>query len=159
MPLCGFNEKMIEGIVVFSDGLFAATLERGKENGVEDVKAVDTETREIDLFIQALKDKYGSPDDAEQSMAGMIYGVAVFAGSLLKATLAAQESSKASLGATFDDQVKKVGSFLEELEKTHQVLKRSNSPEQTMKMAVDWIDKNGHVDFRAKRSRIGVRCA
>jgi hypothetical protein len=142
MPLCGFNKRMIDGIVTFSDGLFTATLDRGKQNGVDDLSAVATEVREIGLFIDALKERYGSPDDSGKAMPDMIYGIAVFAGGLLKSTLARQRDTDADLAAVFDAQVKEVGGFLEALEKKHQTLKRTNSPEATMKKAVEWIDAN-----------------
>lgn len=142
MPLCGFNQKMIDGIVTFSDGLFTATVERGQQNGIDDVSALATEVQEIDLFIDALKSRYSAPEDTGKSMADMIYGVAVFARGLLRATLAEQRNSLARVDHAFDGQVRNVGEFLEALERRHQLLKKSNSPEQTMKKAVEWIDLN-----------------
>lgn len=154
MPLCGFNQQMIEGIVTFSDGLFSATVERGQQNGVDDVSAVATEVREIDLFIDALKSRYGAPDDSGKVMADMIYGIAVFSRGLLRATLAEQGSSRSHIAQVFDGQVRSIGMFLEELEKTHQFLKKSNSPEETMKKAVEWIDANNCDDLKKVHSAV-----
>ena len=142
MPLCGFNKQMIDGIVIFSQGLFEATIERGVQNKVDDLTAVKREVHEIDLFIKSLHDKYGKPEDATKKMAEMIYGIAVFAGGLFKSTVAHNGHSKVDLKGTFEKQVKKVSEFLEQLENEHQELKKTNTPEETMKKAVQWIDDN-----------------
>lgn len=142
MPLCGFNKKMITGIVIFSEGLFEATIERGLENKVDDLTAVKREVREIDLFIKSLHNQYRTPEDTAKKMAEMIYGIAVFSGSLFESTLAHNGHSTVDLKETFENQVKKLSEFLERLENKHQELKKINTPEETMKKAVQWIDEN-----------------
>lgn len=142
MPLCGFNKKMIHGLSIFSQGLFEATLERGEQNNVDSITAVQIEVKEIDLFIKALQEKYGTPENTSKKMAEMIYGVAVFAGGLFDSTLALNGDSKSDLKHIFEKQVKKVSEFLEQLENKHQELKKANSPENTMLKAVQWIDQN-----------------
>jgi hypothetical protein len=142
MPLCGFNKKMIEGIVVFSEGLFEATIERGRQNKVDDLAAIKTEVQEIDLFIKALQAKYGLTVETSKKMAEMIHGIAVFSSGLFESTLAKNGQAKADLKKTFDQQVKKISDFLEQLENEHQRLKKINTPDQTMIKAVEWIDDN-----------------
>jgi hypothetical protein len=142
MPLCGFNKKMIDGIITFSEGLFEATIQRGKQNRVDDFTAVRTEVHEIDLFIKAFRDKYKTPEDTSKKMAEMIYGVAVFSGGLFQSILARNGHATSDFATTFQNQVKEIGLFLERLESKHQELKKTNTPEQTMAKAVQWVDDN-----------------
>jgi hypothetical protein len=142
MPLCGFNKKMIEGIALYSEGLFDATIERGRQNNVDDISAVTTEVHEINLFLKALKAKYTTPDDIDKKIAQMIYGIAVFSGALFDSTLDRHGHGDSGLKLSFQDQVKRICLFLEQLEHKHQQLKKVNTPEQTMIKAVQWIDDN-----------------
>lgn len=58
MPLCGFNSKMIDGIAVFAQGLFEATLARAEEENVSIEEAFKMEVREMSLFLEALENKH-----------------------------------------------------------------------------------------------------
>jgi len=58
MPLCGFNPKMIQGIAIFAEGLFEATVARAAEENKSLPEAFRTELRDIGLFLQALEDKH-----------------------------------------------------------------------------------------------------
>ena len=142
MPLCGFNKKMIDGIVIFSEGLYEATIERGHQNEVSDLTAIETEIEEIDLFIKALQSKYGLTVETSKRMAEMIYGIAVFSGSLFESTLDKNSQADTDLHQAFNQQVKKISLFLEQLENKHQELKKTNTAELTMVKAVQWIDDN-----------------
>ncbi len=133
---------MIDGLATFSEGLFEATIERGQQNNVNDFTAVKTEVKEIDLFIKALQDKYGMTVETSKKMAEMIYGIAVFSGSLFESTLGQNGHAKADLKKAFDSRVKEISEFLEQLESKHQELKKTNTPEQTMVKAVQWIDEH-----------------
>lgn len=133
---------MIDGIATFSEGLYEATIERGQQNGVTDLTAVTTEIAEIELFIKALQQKYGMTVETSKKMAEMVYGIAVFSGSLFESALPQNGHVKADLKGAFDSRVKEISKFLEQLENKHQELKKANTPEQTMVKAVDWIDKN-----------------
>jgi len=142
MPLCGFNQRMIKGIVTFSEGLYEATIERGRQSNVNYLAAVKTEVKEIDLFIKALQERYGMTVETSKKMAEMIYGIAVFSGALFESSLGQNGRAEADLKRAFDQQVKKISKFLEQLENKHQELRKSNTPEETMVKAVQWIDDN-----------------
>jgi hypothetical protein len=142
MPLCGFNKKMIDGIVIFSEGLYEATIERGHQNKVDDSVAIKTEVKEIDLFIKALQTKYGLTVETSKRMAEMIHGIAVFSGALFESTLEKNGDVNTNARKIFDQQVNRISLFLEQLENKHQELKKTNTPEQTMVKAVQWIDDN-----------------
>jgi len=58
MPLCGFNQKMIQGIAMFAEGLFEATAARAAEEKMTLTEAFKIELRDIGLFLQALEDKH-----------------------------------------------------------------------------------------------------
>ncbi len=58
MPLCGFNEKMIEGLAIFAKGLFEAVQDRAAREGLSLEKAFDNEIHELGLFLASLEEKY-----------------------------------------------------------------------------------------------------
>ncbi len=140
--LCGFNQKMIEGIVTFSEGLYEATIERGRQNELNDLAAVKAEIKEIDLFMKALRDKHGMTVESSKKMVEMIYGIAVFSGSLFKSVLSQNSHTEVDLKKPFDLRVKEIGNFLEKCENKSQELKKGHTPEQAMVKAVQWIDEN-----------------
>lgn len=142
MPMCGFNQKMVKGITTFSEGLYEATLERGRQKQMTDLAAVEAEIEEIHLFIEALRAKYGTKVESSRKMAEMIHAIALFARSLFESTVSRNGHGDGGLLQVFRTRVEEVGEFLEKLESTHQDLKRINTPEQTMAKAVEWIDAN-----------------
>ena len=79
MPLCGFNSKMIQGIAVFAEGLFEATVARAKEEGKTLPEAFEIELRDIRLFLQAIEDKHQElkrkmpPADAAAGVADLVF--------------------------------------------------------------------------------------
>lgn len=79
MPLCGFNPKMIQGIAVFAEGLFEATVSRAGEENLSLEEAFQIELRDIKLFLQALEDKHQelkrqmSPEDAAAGVADLAF--------------------------------------------------------------------------------------
>ncbi len=79
MPLCGFNAKMIQGIAIFAEGLFEATVTRAKEEGKSLPEAFDIELRDIRLFLQAIEDKHQElkkkmpPADAAAGVVEVVY--------------------------------------------------------------------------------------
>jgi FlaG/FlaF family flagellin (archaellin) len=133
---------MIEGIAAFSEGLYEATMERGQQNKASDLAAVKAEIEEIDLFIKALQSKYGMTVESSKKMVEMIYGIAVFSGSLFESILSQNGDTKANLKGTFDSRVKEISEFLENCENKSQELKATNTPEHAMDKAVQWIDEN-----------------
>ena len=58
MPFCGFHIKMVKGLVIFSEGLFQATLERANENGMSIEDAYRHEVEELGTFLEALENEY-----------------------------------------------------------------------------------------------------
>lgn len=79
MPLCGFNPKMIEGIAIFAEGLFEATVSRANKEGLSIEQAFQIELRDIKMFLQALEDKHQelkrqmSPEDAARGVADLAF--------------------------------------------------------------------------------------
>ena len=52
MPLCGFNEKMLEGLVAFHEGLVEhGIIERSKKKGQTTDETLDEELRDMDRFL------------------------------------------------------------------------------------------------------------
>lgn len=58
MPLCGFNNRMIQGIAIFAEGLFEATASRAKENNVPVEDAFHAEIKEMQKFLEALENRH-----------------------------------------------------------------------------------------------------
>lgn len=79
MPLCGFNPKMIQGIAVFAEGLFEATVARAKEEQMSLPEAFNIELRDIRLFLQAIEDRHQelkkkmTPAEAAAGAADLVY--------------------------------------------------------------------------------------
>lgn len=130
---------MIDGIAMLSEGLLDATLERGAKERLDATLAVRTEAKEIEIFLQALNNGNGSSEHVGKRMAEMIYGIAIFAGGLFKATLEQNSPSSRDIRVVFQRKVEEVSEFLGQLETKHQELKSNHSPEETMRMAVEWI--------------------
>ena len=79
MPFCGFNPKMIQGLAIFAEGLFEATVARAEEEGKTLPEAFQTELRDMGLFLQAIEDKHQelkrqlAPSDAAAGVADLIF--------------------------------------------------------------------------------------
>lgn len=56
--MCGFNSRMVQGIAIFAEGLFEATVERAKENNISIDQSFNTEIKEIQKFLEALEGKH-----------------------------------------------------------------------------------------------------
>src|SRR4051812_31402473 len=55
MPLCGFNTKMVQGIALFAEGLFEATLDRSQYQSVSVEDAFKNELKDITAFLEAIE--------------------------------------------------------------------------------------------------------
>ena len=55
MPLCGFNTKMVQGIALFAEGLFEATLDRAESNNIPVDEAFRSELKDITAFLEAIE--------------------------------------------------------------------------------------------------------
>jgi len=80
MPLCGFNPKMIEGIALFAQGLFEATVARAEQQNIPLPEAFRIELDDIAAFLQALEDKHqefkrkgASPKSVAAAVAELAY--------------------------------------------------------------------------------------
>lgn len=79
MPLCGFNPKMIQGISIFAEGLFEATVARAEEEDKSLDEAFQIELRDIRLFLRAIEDKHQElkrklpPEEAVAGVADLVY--------------------------------------------------------------------------------------
>ena len=79
MPLCGFNPKMIQGIAIFAEGLFEATVARAEEEAMTLPEAFQIELRDIRLFLQAIEDRHQElkrkmpPAEAAAGVADLVF--------------------------------------------------------------------------------------
>jgi hypothetical protein len=141
MPLCGFNQKMIDGIRIFSEGLMDATLERGVKNGLTEMGACRIEVRDIDLFKSALKQTFGLPDECDSLRSQMVYGIAVFSDALLRNSMK-WSADEANIRSVLSKEIESVTDFLQRLEDEHQRLKLFSSPDETALGAAHWMRLN-----------------
>lgn len=58
MPFCGFHTKMVTGLAIFAEGLFTATLERAKADGIGIEDAYRREVSELGVFLEELERHY-----------------------------------------------------------------------------------------------------
>ncbi len=52
---CGFNTKMVQGLALFAEGLFEATLERSREEGTDIEQAFKVELKDITAFLEGIE--------------------------------------------------------------------------------------------------------
>jgi hypothetical protein len=72
----------------------------------------------------------------------MIRGIAIFAEGLFEATLERANEKGVNIETSFRNEVHDISEFLNALENEHKKLKAANSPRETMKKIVEWIDEN-----------------
>jgi hypothetical protein len=76
MPVCGFNPKMIQGIVLFSQGLCESVVKRAREQNVDISIAIEREIKEMSVFLAALDEKYytdiGGGKTVEQAVKDLV---------------------------------------------------------------------------------------
>ena len=58
MPMCGFNEKMLNALTDFSKGLFEQILKRAKKESISLEKAMEIEVEELNIFLSLNSQKY-----------------------------------------------------------------------------------------------------
>lgn len=58
MPFCGFNTKMVEGLAIFARGLFEATLDRSRREGISIEQSFEHEVAEMGILLEALETSY-----------------------------------------------------------------------------------------------------
>lgn len=52
---CGFNTKMVQGLAIFAEGLFEATLERSREDNVAIDLAFKEELKDMTAFLGGIE--------------------------------------------------------------------------------------------------------
>jgi len=57
MPMCGFNQKMLEGISLFAEGLFDQAIKRSNEDNLSLEESFSQEIFEMDIFREILDSK------------------------------------------------------------------------------------------------------
>lgn len=57
MPLCGFNEKMLNGLSLFAEGLFEQAIKRSEEDQLSLEDSLKQEISEMDIFREILASK------------------------------------------------------------------------------------------------------
>ena len=57
MPVCGFNQKMLEGLSTFAEGLFDQAIKRSREDSLSLEDSLKQEIREMDVFREILDSK------------------------------------------------------------------------------------------------------
>ena len=138
MPLCGFKPDMVKGNSIYLKGLLDATLERDENPRI----AIEKETKEIELFINALKKIYGRPEYAGKRKSKFIYGIAILSQAFFEEAVELSESENIHIEEACECVMKDAGEFLKDIEDEHQRLKKIYTPEETMIRAVKWIDEN-----------------
>lgn len=61
MPMCGFNQKMFQGLREFGEGLWDAAVERATADGLSLRESFDQEIAEITLFVDLLSRRSQPP--------------------------------------------------------------------------------------------------
>ena len=92
MPMCGFNQKMLDALTDFSKGLFEQILKRAKKESISLEKAMEIEVEELNIFLALNSEKYHDSlrpkYDVKKSMEKLIEWSAYDAESEVKKNLA-----------------------------------------------------------------------
>ncbi|MDB4984133.1 MAG: hypothetical protein JWM20_312 [Patescibacteria group bacterium] len=57
MPLCGFNQKMLDGLGLFAEGLWEQAIKRSEEDKVSIEESLKQEIKEMNIFKEILAEK------------------------------------------------------------------------------------------------------
>ena len=74
MPVCGFNNEMIEGFELFEKGLKISLEKRAKELGLDSASALETEIEDMNRFLEELE---ANPSDT--AMKEKLVGILLYA--------------------------------------------------------------------------------
>ena len=112
MPLCGFNQKMLEGLAAIQEGLVGHGLhERSKETGQTYEQRLEEELSDMDRFSQEV---HGIRDT---EMRGIVVGLSTFAQAFYKlARRKGLDDYKKTIGAVNDYFVEMDRKFYGELQ-------------------------------------------
>ena len=58
MPLCGFNQTMLNALTDFSKGLLEQIVKRSRRDSIAIEKAMDIEVEELNIFLALNSEKY-----------------------------------------------------------------------------------------------------
>jgi len=58
MPLCGFNQKMLNALTDFSKGLLEQIVKRARRDSISMEKAMEIEVEELNIFLALNSEEY-----------------------------------------------------------------------------------------------------
>lgn len=138
MPFCGFNKKMIGGLIMFLEGIYEATVKRGKEAEVTDSEAFENELLDMSIFKTQIDEELLKNVEIQNRFALAVVSIAEFSKTLFE-----QIAHEAAEGSEYDNSfkktVKRLSVILEGLENKHQELKILYPREKAIKDTVSWL--------------------
>ncbi|HEC30478.1 MAG TPA: hypothetical protein ENI66_00495 [Candidatus Yonathbacteria bacterium] len=130
MPLCGFNEKMLDGLRQFGEGLFDQAEYRAKADSVDMLTSFDNEVFEINTFLQILSKK-----DPEKFQC--LVGIAHITQALYKSGQGL-ESPKGAFLKNLDEMLK---FFVEIDKKYYDDLRLKDAPQKALEKLGEWLEE------------------
>ena len=58
MPMCGFNQEMLNALTDFSKGLLEQIIKRARRDSISIEKAMEIEVEELNIFLALNSEKY-----------------------------------------------------------------------------------------------------
>jgi hypothetical protein len=146
MPMCGFNQKMLEGLSLFAEGLFDQAIKRSNEDSLSLEESLKQEILEMDIFREILDSK----GERFQVLKGL--------------TLIAQDMYKQGLGGTheeikehFFEAAAQERDFCVKLDNEYYENLRPNfGPIKALHKLSRWLDENVDKMSQGKSSRVGI---
>jgi hypothetical protein len=129
MPLCGFNQKMLDGLRQFGEGLYDQAEKRAKEDDCTIRESFDNEIQEMDIFFSILSAK-------DQIKYQALLGVAHLAQALYRNA----QGSEAPKEVFFSELEKAIDSFVRVDEKYYGELRPGNDPTHALKRLGEWME-------------------
>ena len=134
MPMCGFDEQMLDGLDDFHQGLVEAVQRKSKKSNITVKEAVMWELKEMGLFMKELV-VLGSETNKQKLVGIANYSSAFYLGALEKS-----KENNIDIEEAMKEEMKSTRGFLFEIDKYYYDYLEGKK-ENPIKELVSWIGK------------------
>lgn len=137
MPLCGFDEQMLEGLSNFYKGLAEAVRRKSQERKIPIEAAIILELKDMDDFLKNLV-LLGNPLNKDK-----LLGITQYAKTFYLGALQQSKEKQIPIETAMENQIKETKQFLAAID-THYYEHLEGKKEQPMTELVQWINGRFH---------------
>jgi hypothetical protein len=135
MPLCGFDEQMLDGLGMFYNGLLDAVVRKSKKKDISIEEAIVLELKDIDGFLKELVILNNEIDKQK------LIGITNYAKSFYLGSLNLAKTKGIDILEAMKKEIEKTRDFLFEIDKYF--YSYLENKEDSMKKLVHWINEGG----------------